>query len=332
MSRNIRCFLCFAALLLAPAVPAQQLVAPTEPRNGRIYLDVVVTEKSGLPVSGLKQQNFTILDNKVPQTITSFHAVDGLQAPVDVLIVIDALNAGYMTVSNERSQVDKFLRADGGNLAYPTSLAVLTDTGINTLKQFSKDGNLLSSLLDQYALKEEWAEGDSQALFDLLQGETSRPGRRIIIFVSPGWPLRPRAMLDTREQQQLFGQIVDFSTLLLRDRVTLYSIDPAGALDSLAADTHWESFVKGISKASQAEEGDLGLQVLATQSGGLALSQDNDIAALLQRCLADTRAYYEISFDPSKAGRPDEYHQLEVRIAKPGLKARTRQGYYSRAE
>ena len=41
-------------------------------------------------------------------------------------------------------------------------------------------------------------------------------------------------------------------------------------------------------------------------------------------------AYYEISFDPTITTQPNEYHRLEIRVAKPGLVARTRQGFYSR--
>jgi len=69
--------------------------------------------------------------------------------------------------------------------------------------------------------------------------------------------------------------------------------------------------------------------VIATQSGGLALNFDNDIAALLQECIADAAPYYEISFAAAAAERPNEYHSLEVKIAQPGLTARTRQGYYA---
>jgi hypothetical protein len=29
------------------------------------------------------------------------------------------------------------------------------------------------------------------------------------------------------------------------------------------------------------------------------------------------------------AAKPDEYHQLQIKLAKPGLTARTRQGYYA---
>jgi hypothetical protein len=92
---------------------------------------------------------------------------------------------------------------------------------------------------------------------------------------------------------------------------------------------YWQDFTKGVNKPSQAQAGSLGLGVLATQSGGLALNSSNDVAAQLQKCLADTGVYYELSFDPPPAHQRDEFHHLEVKVAKSGLTARTRQGYYS---
>jgi hypothetical protein len=68
-------------LLCAPQVLARQYHAPTFPGEGKIHLDVVVTPKSGPPASGLQHQDFTILDNEAPQTISSFEAINGQQAP-----------------------------------------------------------------------------------------------------------------------------------------------------------------------------------------------------------------------------------------------------------
>ena len=111
-------------LFFAAAVSAQQRIPQTQPGAGKISLDVVVTEKSGPPISGLQQQDFTLLDNKAPRTLASFQAIDGRQAPIEVIFVIDAVNVGYSTVAFEREQVDKALRADGGKLAHPISLDV----------------------------------------------------------------------------------------------------------------------------------------------------------------------------------------------------------------
>ena len=87
--------------------------------------------------------------------------------------------------------------------------------------------------------------------------------------------------------------------------------------------------VAGANKPSEIRARDLGLEVLAIQSGGLALHPGNDLASSLRKCLADATAFYEISFDPVITDQPNEYHHLEVRIAEPGLTAGARQGYYS---
>jgi hypothetical protein len=92
--------------------------------------------------------------------------------------------------------------------------------------------------------------------------------------------------------------------------------------------SYYKDFLKGVSKPNQVAAGNLGLPVLAVQSGGLALDLNNDLTALLRECVSDVAPYYQISFDAASAERPDEYHQLEIKLAKPGLTARTRQGYY----
>jgi hypothetical protein len=43
----------------------------------------------------------------------------------------------------------------------------------------------------------------------------------------------------------------------------------------------------------------------------------------------DAQSYYEVSFDPSPADRRNEDQSLEIKVNKPGLTARTRQGYYA---
>jgi VWFA-related protein len=332
------------SLLIPAAASAQQSGAPTQPRNGKMYLDVVVTPKSGAPVTGLQQQDFTLLDNKAPQTITSFKAVSGRQAPIDVILLIDAVNTTPQNVSYERIEIDKMLRAEGGHLAYPIALAVFTDQGTQILGNFSSDGNALSVSLDRdniglrvigrdtgyYGAAERW-QLSLQALRQLLASMAPRPGRKVILWVSPGWPLLsgPNTELDSKQQQEVFANVVSLSSQILQAHVTLYSIDPLGAAESLMRTSYYKEFLKGVSKPSQVNVGDLALPVLAVQSGGLALDFTNDVASLLRECLADTAPYYEISFDPAPAEQRDEYHHLEIQLAKPGLTARTRQGYYA---
>ena len=78
----------------------------------------------------------------------------------------------------------------------------------------------------------------------------------------------------------------------------------------------------------QADSGNLALKVLAMQSGGLVLGPDNDLAGQIDRCVAEANAFYTLSFDPPKADRANEYHDLKVTVDQPGLTARTNTGYY----
>jgi VWFA-related protein len=340
--------LLFAPLLYAAAVSAQPPAATAAPPvDSKIHLDVVVTPKSGSPISGLQEQDFTVLDNKTPQPITSFHAVTGNQAPIEAILVIDAINTDYQHVANERVQVDKFLRDNGGHLPVPVALAIVGDTGTQIQEGFSTDGNALSADLEKYSVAFRnitratgfWGAEDRfnlslRALRELTAREASRPGRKFILWVSPGWPLLsgPGVDLDSKQERQLFAMIVDISSELRLAHTTLYSVDPLGTQDAATFRTfYYEEFLKGVTEPRKVLPGNLALQVIAAQSGGLVLNSDNDVSALLRRCVADTTAYYEISFAPPLDTQPDEYHQVEVKVAKSGVTARTRQGYYSQA-
>jgi VWFA-related protein len=333
-----------ASLPCTGAVSAQQNSLAAQPNDDKIYLDVVVSPKTGPPVADLQQQDFTLLDNKSLRTITSFQAFAGREAPIKVVLVIDAVNTSTQRVGYVRIQIDKFLRAEGGHLAYPVALAVATDRGISIAAELSSDGNALSDVLDKQDVAiraigrsagfygaAERLQYSLAALHQLTASLSPQPGRKIVLWVSPGWPLLsgPRVELSSKEQQQIFSEVVSFSTQLRQVGITLYSVNPAGSTESLLRASYYKDFLKGVSKPNQVAAGDLGLPVLAVQSGGLALELNNDLTALLQECISDVAPYYEISFDAAPVERPDEYHQLEIKLAKPGLTARTRQGYYA---
>lgn len=340
------CVLLLLAILPYAAPASAQQNTPAGQAPAAVYhLDVVVTPRSGPPVSGLQQQDFTLLDNKVSQPLTAFHAFEGNQAPVEIILLIDAVNTPYSRIAYARQQIDAFLHANNGHLAHPMSLAIFTEANTQMQDVTSRDGNAISAVLDKSTIglrsigrssglygADEHVQLSIETLYRLAAHEATRPGRKIILWVSPGWSLLtgPRIDLDRKQQAQLFAQIVNLSTALRKAHVTLYSIDPEGTDASVYGTSYaYRGFVKGISKPNDALPGDLALQVLATQTGGLALHASNDITSLLQQCIADADAYYELSFNAPPAEHSDEYHHLEIKVAKAGLTARTRQGYYS---
>ncbi len=103
---------------------------------------------------------------------------------------------------------------------------------------------------------------------------------------SPGWPLLsgPGIEMDTAERRKIFGEIVDFSDLLRQANVTLYDISPIGPGESVLGTDYCQAFLKGIKDPGQTDLGDLGLPVLAVQSGGLGPMGTSDISGMLQQC------------------------------------------------
>lgn len=172
-----------------------------------------------------------------------------------------------------------------------------------------------------------------RTLEGLIARERTQPGRKLLIWMSPGWPLltSARIQLTNKDQAWIFNAAVSFSKELRDARMTLYSIDPLGMSDAVTGrTTFWQGFVKGLPSKSKVEGGGyLALQVLATQSGGLVLNSNNDLEKLIASCVLDAKAYYTLSFDAPPADHPNEYHNLEVKVDKPDLKARTRTGYYA---
>jgi VWFA-related protein len=333
-----------ASLLAAVCAVAQQAPLAIPSTSGKIVLDVVVTPKSGAPVADLPAQAFTLLDNKTPRPITSFRAFAQSQEPTQVILVVDNVNTSYQTIAYARPQIEKFLTANDGHLPYPTTLAVVNDTGTQIEGHPTTDGHALSAAFDQYEIGLKYLRRDTgiygaadrsdiglRALNALMAHDSKLPGRKIILWISPGWPLLsgPRLDLPFKQQQQIFSTIVALSNELRTTHTTLYAINPLGAGENVLRTTYYEDFVKGVSKPSQVVLGDLSLQVLATQSGGQVLYGSNDITAELHKAMDDTSAYYELTFDAPAAERNDEYHNIQVQLSSPGLSARTLQGYYA---
>ena len=325
---------------------------PPASADHRMTLDVVVTDKSGRPVPGLKQQDFTLLDNKQPQKIVSFHAVEGgattPDPPVEVILLVDEVNTSYTNVAFERKEIEKSLGENGGELPRPVSMAFLSDSGMIIGNTSSRDGNAVIAHLKEkesglrtiirsqgfYGANDR-LELSFHAIVQFADYEATRPGRKLLVWISPGWPLLagPGVVLSSKGQQGVFRDIVALSDRLRRGRITLYAVDPLGTADAgefRAFD--YKDFLKPVRKAGQAQTGHLALQVLAYQSGGRVLNLNNDVAGEVAACVEDAKAFYVLSFDGLTGDGPNEYHALEIKIDKPGLTARTRSGYYAQPE
>ncbi len=340
-----------AASAAAKAIAGQsesERSAPPASQDRTVHLDVVVSAKDGKPIPGLGQSDFTVLDNKQPLKLLSFRAIApdaaAADSPVEIILLLDAVNSPYSSVSYERQSLDKFLKQNNGNLAYPTSLIIFTDTGAQIQEAATRDGNVLSTSLDQNTTglrtirRSQGFYGAADRLQlslttigQLARYEATRPGRKLLLWIGPGWPMLsgPGVTLTSKEEQGIFNSIVALSTGLRRARMTLYSVNPLGVQENMSWLFYYQSFLRGVAAPRMAQAGNLGLQVLAIQSGGLVLNSGSDLSRLLATCIADAGAYYSLSFDYPTPEQPNEYHPIDVKVDKPGLTARTRTGYYA---
>jgi VWFA-related protein len=355
-SRATLFFLCLSGFL-ATALAQHSVQAPTqdqvpgnvtplsEAQDSHLVLDVVVADRSGKARTGLTQNDFVVRDNGQPQKILSFRAVDGVvEPPVKIILIVDEINTTFSRVAYERDQLRKFLMQNGGQLTHPVSLGFFSDTGTELQNNSSSDGKSLLASFDEHVTKlrtirrstgfygaEERFTLSQKSLGMLATAEARLPGRKLVIWISPGWPLLsgPNITLTAKEEQGLFSSIVWLSNALRQARITLYSIDPLGVEDAATNRVfYYEEFLKPVAASKNAQAGNLALQVLARQSGGQALNSSNDITEQVNRCVADADAFYTLTVDPTPSDRPNQLHTVDVKVETPGLTARTRNVFY----
>jgi VWFA-related protein len=318
------------------------MAAASDASSHTIRLNVEVSAKGGAPISDLTAKDFSLIDNGGARPFTDFRTLSRGQEPTEVFLLFDAVNARFQTVAYERNQVEKYFRSKHDGLPVPFTVGYVTDQGVQMQQGSSRDGAALAESLEANApgLREInrsagfWGADDRlqislQAIQQVIAYAAKQPGRKLVMWISPGWPLLsgPSIDLDSRQQEQIYSNIVAYSAAMREGDVTLYSLDPLGPGEPLLREDYYQGFLKGIRKPSQTDLADLSVQVLALQSGGQTINS-SDLGGTIQQWLADAQSWYELTFDAPPAEHPNEYHHVEVKVDRPGARVRTRDGYY----
>src|SRR5580698_4568809 len=154
--RLLRALLCAAALFqfVSGAMAQQSQGTPSVPvfrsTTTLVFLDVTVLDKKGQPVvSGLTKDDFTITEDKKPQSIFSFEApeVHKLKtnrngspegsAPMTIF-VLDLLNSSFEDFAYIRYSVQKYLEAQPAQMASPAEMLVIGDESLEVLQGFTR--------------------------------------------------------------------------------------------------------------------------------------------------------------------------------------------------
>jgi VWFA-related protein len=338
----------FGAIASIPAQQGEQTgaaqAAPAaQPRP--IFLDVVVSDRTGKPVGDLEPFDFSVMDENQPRKILGFRRVNGIvgstnDPPVEVIIVLDAVNMSYQAATRLRLEVDKFLRANDGHLSQPVSIFMFTSEGLRVQPAPSKDGKGLADMLDQsdgtvrardlsggvYSLQEQFQDS-FKTISGIADNLSHRPGRKVVIWLGPGWPLlTERFFIQTDvSRATYYKQLATLQNKLREARITLYCLHTTAGI----TDTLYEGYLKPVREIRKMEIGDMALQVLALHTGGRVLPPSNDVKAEIDSCVAEIGEYYRLAITPPAAAAADEYHELKVQVNRPDVTVKTDNGYYN---
>ncbi len=298
---------------------------------------------SGGSPGALQKSDVTLLDNGSPASVQSLQPVSTGTAPVHVILVLDDVNTGVTTIAYERDQLKKFFTKNEGQLSVPFTIAVMTDTKMDIQPGFSQDGNAENQALQKYQIGLHELRRDAQyggvdrtnigvkSLGQLVQYASAIPGQKLILFLSPGWPLLsgPRINLSAKEQKSIYATMAQLQDSMLRAGITLDMLNPFGPNESPLRSDYYQAFLKDARKPGDAQISDLSLQVLATHNGGVVQQGSNDIEGMVERSLADLEHTYTLAFAPVPGDSPNGYHSLKLDVNRPGVTVRAPDEYYT---
>jgi len=260
-----------------------------------------VTDKRGKRVTGLKREDFHIVDDSKPaEEIRSFHAETNL--PLQVALLIDASNSVRDRFKFEQESAIEFLNQTVRK-GYDRALVVGFDATPEVTQDFTDNTEALARGV------RELRPGGGTALYDalyyacrdkLLKLAQAGPSRRAIILLSDG---EDNLSHVTREEAIEMAQRAD---------AIVYTIS---------------TNVSGSKGA-----GDKVMERIADATGGRAFFpfQIRDVANAFAEIQEELRSQYAISYKPANFKADGHFRTIEIVASdRKNFRVRARRGYYA---
>ncbi len=173
----------------------------------------------------------------------------------------------------------------------------------------------------------------------VMQGLRDLPGRKSLVLFSEDMSL-PNLDSSGQQRQTIEDRLRALADDANRASVVIYGVDPRGpvytgptAEDNLSGHSTDEIVSMISSRNKKFIDSEDTLILLSQRTGGLFLGNSNDLSGLLTRAVDDGAGYYLMGYQPEQTTfDPKEdtvkYHAIRVRVKKPGLKVRSRTGFY----
>ena len=348
----LRCavaIVCGVSLLAQTPLPQGQ--APTfRTKVNAVTLDVTVLSKSGEPVTDLTADDFEIVEQGKPQKVEQFELVDmdtrpplssnlyhdvrtmeSLEQEVsrrESRLIVVFLN-DYHVRRIDQYQVQLQVADVVRNLDPRDLVAIMTpltpvkalsfsrdhDADARTIAKFEgRQGDYFSPKgpIEENMLRDGKPEQHRRAaVWTALEGlctylGTLRDTRKSVLFVSTWAPggMGGFAMDEFNQVQRAAA----------KSNTAFYTYDPRGLMVGMS---------RNIMAAHE------WLQVLAEQTGGRAIVNTNDGRRAMASMISDSAAYYLVGYSSTEDPRDGKFHNVKVRVKRPGVEVRARSGYWA---
>jgi Ca-activated chloride channel homolog len=263
-----------------------------------VVLNLTITDKNERYVSGLKVENFRVLEDNLPQQILSFGFEETSFAAV---ILLDTSASMEQKLALEQAACADFIRGirDGDSFA----IYSFGGATVKKIRDFTASGHLPDSSLELQA-------AGTTPLYDAIVKAAEALGRRperrrAILIVSDGADTNSKASLGQAMRSTIAGQI------------SIYAVDLTNT---------------ALYGARPHDNGPEVLKVLAERSGGKIFQAPggNKLREAFAKTVDELRNQYTITYQSTNDNNDGNWRAIEVRLAHPKVKIRTRQGYFAR--
>jgi VWFA-related protein len=269
-----------------------------------VNVDVLVTTKAGQFIPGLKQGNFRVLEDGVPQEVKHFNVS---QAPITAVLLVEFASTNYVFMI----QALQASYAFANTLKKDDWVAVTYyDMQPHILVDFTQDKKAVYGALNQLRIPGFSETNLFDALYDTLDRLDRVEGKKYVILVTTGVDTFSKLTLD-----KIMKKIKDTKD------VTIFPIS-VGFIVREYCETHPCGYTHGMGIPvghMDYLQGDNEMRTFAAMTGGRAYFPrfEGELPELFGDISNDIRNQYTISYAPTNSKLDGTYRKLKVEVVGP---------------
>jgi VWFA-related protein len=314
-----------------------------------VFMDVTVLDRKGRPVvKGLTRDDFTITEDKKPETIFSFEppqahlsnaAAESGKAPVTIF-VLDRLNSQFEDFAFISYSIKKYLRSMPKQLDSPSELMVLGNNSLEMVQNYTRSRDDLLYAVDHIrpALPYKMMNGSffaerfvqsMDALQQIALQSNGVPGRKNIVWIGHGGPNIDTTALGGGPIVDKLNLYVHNTTNLLVDaRISLFVLYPGLPVNGPSFDFSNTS-AEADPTGQDPFAGDIGFSNMVNATGGTLFYNRNDVDTEIRTSEEFGSNYYTLTYQPQEGNLDGKFRRIRVTLRDPNLHVVTKVGYYA---